>query len=182
MITQADNSSKWWTNLHLGFMGYAVPVLLVASALQNAFTLAALVGMHKGIRRKTRALFIALAVTDLYNLLVWYGVGAFADYGLRYLTHGAFYFRAFSENETVCKLFRGLGYFGIYCSHWLYVLVNADRLLAVVTPHRVQRYNISRYLLLMISLFVVGGIITAGSTAFIYRVKQLAGLGGVYVL
>lgn len=161
----------WWSSLHHAFVGYVLPVLLLVSTLQNLFTLAALCGTRQGIGRTTRALFMALAITELYNLLMWYGLQGIADYGLHYLTHGNFYFRAISQNNIVCKTLRALGYFGVYCSHWLYVLVNIDRLLAVLTPQRTNFYRSHRCLLMLIVLLLIGGLLNGIFIALLYHVK-----------
>lgn len=163
--------SAWWTGIYYAFVGYVLPILLLVSVLQNAFTLAALVKMHHGIGRKTRSLFMALAVVDLFNLFLWYGVQGIADHGLYYLTSGNFYLRAVSEEDVFCKSVRGLSYFGLYCSNWLYVLVNVDRLLAVVTLHRAYRSRAGRCLQFLISSILIGGLVTGGYVAFIYRIR-----------
>ena len=102
----------------------------------------------------------------------------FADFGLNYLTNGTFYLRALNESDFVCKPLRGLGYFGLHCSHWLYVLVNADRLLAVLMPHRSQRSRKRRCLMLLAGLLLISGILTGGFSAFMYRVNNSVAVGG----
>lgn len=174
--------SSWWKSLHHAFVGYGLPVVLVVSTLQNSFTLVALIGMRRGIGRTTRTLFMALAVADLFNLVVWYGLQGVADYGIHYLTHGEFYLRAISQNEIVCKSVRGLGYFGLYCSNWLYVLVNADRLFAVLTPHRACRYRTRRCLLFSIVPLFIGGLLTGGLCAFLYHVKHSTAFRGLFLI
>ena len=182
MSTKNDTASQWWSNLHYTFLGYIVPVVLVFSALQNGFTLVVLLRMNKGMWYTTRGLFMALAVADLFNLLTHYGLEGFADFGLHYLTHGAFYLRCVNESDTVCKPLRGFGYFWLHCSHWLYVLVNADRLLAVLTPHHAHRYRMKLCIVLSGGPLIALGLITAGFSSLVYRVKPSAAAGGELVI
>ena len=173
-MIEAVTPSKLLPTFHFPLLDYVVPVVVVASTLQNLFTIVTLFGMHRGIGRTTRALFMALAITDLFNMLIWYGPAAFANYGLRFLTSGTFYIPDLSHYEVFCKLLPALGYFGLFCSHWLYVLVNADRLIAVLRPHRSQRIRIRQRLQLPIGLLIFVGFLTAGLTALLNSVNQLA--------
>ena len=177
-MSQMLSPSELWANFHYIFVSYLLPVVLIIGILQNSFTLAALIGVHKGIGRTTRALITALALADIFNLILWYGLSGFADFGLNYLTNGTFYLRALYESDFVCKPLRGLGYFGLHCSHWLYVLVNADRLLAVLMPHRSQRSRKRRCLMLLAGLLLISGILTGGFSAFMYRVNNSVAVGG----
>ena len=174
-------ASQWWTNLHYAFLGYIIPVVLVFSTLQNGFTLVALLRMNKSMSYTTRVLFMALAVADLFNLLIHYGLEGFADFGLHYLTNGAFYFRIVNESDVVCKPLRGLGYFWLHCSHWLYVLVNADRLLAVLTPHHAHRYRSKLCIVLMGGPLIALGLIITVFSYLVYEVKPSAAAGGALV-
>ena len=181
-MIEAVTPSKLWPTFHFPLLDYVVPVVVVASTLQNLFTIVTLFGMHRGIGRTTRALFMALAITDLLNLLIWYGTAAFANYGLRLLTSGTFYIRDLFQYEVFCKSLPALGYFGLFCSHWLYVLVNGDRLIAVLRPHRSQRVRIRKRLQLPICLLVFLGLLTAGLTALLNCVNQLAEPSGVLLI
>ena len=182
MSTKNETASQWWTNIHFVFLGYIVPVVLVVSALQNGFTLVALFRMNKGMWYTTRALFMALAVADLFYLLIWYGVEGFADFGLHYITNGELYLHIVNESDAVCKPLRGFGFFWLHCSHWLYVLVNADRLLAVLTPHHAHRYRTRLCIVLSGGPLIALGLITAGFSSLVYRVKPSAAAGGALVI
>ena len=177
-----SNSSlalEWWMISHYAFAAYVLPAVLLTSVLENAFTLVSLLTMRQGIGRITHALFIALAVADLFNLFVWYGLIIFADYGLRHLTGGAFSLSAVNKYDAVCKPLRGFGFFANHCSHWLYVLVNAERLFAVLTPHRAHHWRTKRCLLLPIGAVIFAGLFAGGFSAKMYRVKPSAALGGI---
>lgn len=181
-MIQSENFSILWINFHQAFVSYVVPLVLVASTLQNLFTIATLIGMNKGIARTTRAILMTLAIADLFNMLVWYGVSLFANYGLYYLTRGTFYSRDIFSNEIACKLVPALGYFGLYCSHWLYVLVNADRAIAVLKPHRSQRSRIRQRLQAPIGIIVFFGLLTAGLVALLNQVNPSATASGMRTL
>lgn len=163
-----------WTSFDLDFVKYMVPVVVVVSTLQNMFAIATFFGMNKGIGHKTRTLFMALAITDLFNILVWYGVAAFANHGLYNLSEGTFYFNDIFQNEIACKLLPALGHFGLFCSHWLYVFVNADRVIAVLRPHRSQRSRIRHRLRLAIGFLIFVGLLTAVLTALLNSANVLA--------
>lgn len=169
-----------WKSFNLEFVGYVVSVVLVMCTLQNMFAIATFFGMHKGIGHTTRSLFMALAFTDLFNILIWYGVAAFANYGLNYLSGGAFYYSDIFQNEIACKLLPSLGHFGLFCSHWLYVLVNADRVIAVLRPHRSQRCRIRHRLRPAIGLLIFVGLLTAGLTAILNHTSPLAATRGTF--
>lgn len=171
-MSQVISLPEPWTNVHYKYVSYVLPVVLIVGILQNSFTMAALIRVHKGIELTTRLLLMALAATDISNLLVWYGLEGFADFGLNYMTNGSFYFRAVYESDFVCKPLRGLGYFGLHCSHWLYVLVNADRLLVVLMPYRSHRYYRERFLLLLSGILMAIGLITTGFSTLMYSVKH----------
>lgn len=125
---------------------------------------------------------MALAVADLFSLLIFYGLEGFADFGLQYLTQGAFYLRIVNESNAICKTLRGFGYFWLHCSHWLYVLVNADRLLAVVIPHHANRFRKKLCMVLSAGPLSALGLIIAIFSSIVYRVKPSAAAGGAIVI
>lgn len=180
ILFQTDSPSNLSTTsiFDLPIMSYVVLVVLMASTFQNMFTLATLLGMRKGIGRTTRSLFIALALTDLYNMFVWYGVAAFAKYGLYFLTGGSFYFLDISHNIIACKSLPAMGYLGIFCSHWLYVFVNVDRLVAVLRPHRSQRSRIQQRIRKIVVLLLFISLLTSGLTALLNTVNDLSEVNG----
>lgn len=169
---------EWWANSHYAFAAYVLPAVIVISALENAFTLVALLTMRHGIGRITHALFVGLAVADLFDLFTWYGLTIFADYGLRYLTGGAISLSAVNQYDAVCKSLRGVGFFANHCSHWLYVLVNAERVFAVLSPHRAHRWRTKRCLILPIGAVIVSGLLTGAFSAKMYSVKPSPAIGG----
>ena len=180
-MLQATSPPEWWINSHFAFAAYVLPAVLIASALENAFTLAALLSMRQGIGRTTRTLFMVLGIADLLNLLAWYSMAVFGEHGLRYLTHGEFYFRAINERDVACKTVRSIGFLTTHCSHWLYVLVNAERLLAVLLPHRSTRFRKPSCLFLPIGMVLIGGLLCAGFSAIMYNVKPSAAYEGATI-
>ena len=174
-MSQAISSPDWWINSHYAFAAYVLPFVLVACVLQNAFTLAALFSIRHGIGSTTRAIFIALAVANMLNLLAWYTIAVFGNHGLRYLTHSQFYFRALI---VACKTMRAIGFFASHCSHWLYVLLNSERLFAMLVPHRASRFRKSNCLLLPFGVTFVSGLVCAGFCAFMYNVRPCTANGG----
>ena len=171
-------SAFWWEKSHYAFSAYVLPGILVVSLLENTFALTVLILMRKGIGQRTRALFIALTVSDIFNLFVWYGLTLFADYGLRHLTGGTIYLSSVNQNVAFCKALRAIGFFTNHCSDWLYVLVNSERLLSVLTPHRAHNRRSKSCLLMPIGGVIFAGIFIAGFSAFMYSVKPSAALGG----
>ena len=177
-MSHAISSPDWWINSHYAFAAYVLPLGLMASGLHNAFTLAALFSKRHGIGSTTRAIFIALAIANLLNLLAWYTIAVFGNHGLRYLTHSQFYFRAINESVVACKTIRAIGFFASHCSHWLYVLLNSERLVAMLVPHRARRFRSSKCLVLPFGVTLVSGLVCAGFCAFMYNVKPCAAFGG----
>ena len=178
---QQNLATHWWAQSHNVFITHVLPAVLVVSTMENLFTLATLLIMRHSIERTTRALFIAIAVIDLFNLFLWYGVSMFGDHGLRSLTSGAFYLRFLTEIDAVCKSVRALNYLGLFCSNWLYVLVNIDRVVAVIEPHRSQRCITPSRLLMLFCSVLACGLLCAVFSVIMYRVKASAALPGVYL-
>ena len=124
-----------WGNFHLTFVGYVLPVVMFASFLENLFSLVILIVLKFGIGRTTKLLFILLTIADIGNLTLFYGLNYLATHSLKVLTNGRFCLTSVLENYFACKLVRGLAFFAMHNLNWLYVLINAERLVAVCFPH-----------------------------------------------
>ena len=75
--------------------GVLLPVVCVASLLENAIAIAVLLRVRtgrNGIGATSRAYYIVLAVADIGNLVFLQLGKQFAEYGLRYLTGGRLFF------------------------------------------------------------------------------------------
>ena len=80
---------------HFMLFGVLLPVVCVASLLENALAIAVLLRVRSGrngIGATSRAYYIVLAVADIGNLLFLQLGKQFAEYGLRYLTGGRLFF------------------------------------------------------------------------------------------
>ena len=163
---------SWFRNSYLFLCSYGLVVILPISILQNFFALLILCRMRKGIGSTTRRLFVMLSIFDLFNLLFYYGLGIFADYGIGFLTSDRISIDFVNTNQIACKLTRSGSHFGIFLLNWTYFLVNVERLVAVRMPQRAKRWCRSKNILFCIFLIFIFGILCSAPTAYVYNVKQ----------
>ena len=128
-------TSIFWENIHLKFTCFVLPAVILASFLENLFSLIILLNVKSGIGRTTKFLFIQLTLADIANLTCFYGLNYLAIDSLKIITDGRFYLKLVLENNIACKLARGMSFFTMHTLNWLYVLINVERFFAVCFPH-----------------------------------------------
>ena len=114
---------------------YGLPISIILQETEAVITFYVFYSLRSGLGQSTKLLFIALTSFDILASILWYGLNIFGDYGIGLLTTNAFKSIP-TFNIVVCKSFRGTGFFSLYCLNWIYVVMNIERLLAIVKPHR----------------------------------------------
>lgn len=158
-IQSNTSTSIVWGNIHLKFVGYVLPFVIFAAFLENLFSLVILIILKSGIGKTTKFLFILITIADIGNLTCFYGLNYIAIHSLNVLTGGRFYLSSVLENYIVCKSVRGVAFFTMHNLNWLYVLINAERLVAVCFPHQAKRlFSIQKCTLYVFLILVIGSI------------------------
>lgn len=163
--------SSIFKDLYLFLCSYGLAFILPISLFQNLFALITLFRIRKGIGNTTRILFVMLSISDILNLLFYYGLGIFADYGIGYLTANRISIDFVNTNAIACKITRAGSHFVIFFLNWNYLLVNVERLVAVRMPQQAKHWCTTRNITLPISFIFLLGLFCSAPTAYVYRVK-----------
>ena len=175
-------SQAQWGNFTYYFCALVLPVVCVVGLLENALSIWALVriGPSGSIGPTSRLYYMALAALELGNLIVYYLVNLFGttrvylkcvlysselvlrpgDYGLHFITNGAFYWVWETSPRTawVCHLFKACFFYFPHIINWTYLLLNVERFCAVTFPLHTKRWFTVHSNLYYLALFSITGI------------------------
>jgi hypothetical protein len=87
----------------------------------------------EGVAKSSRVYYVALAIADLIALMGFHFFVFFLDDDLRYLSANTVYV-AIESNNPLCKYMQASIYFAEHADNWLYVVLCAERLVAVKFP------------------------------------------------
>ena len=101
-----------------------------------------------------RFLYTVLAIANLGTIVFTYLTSTFAEYGLFFVTGGRTYLNAVDTTVWGCKLMRASNLFSPHVLNWTYLILNLERLYAVLRPLDAHVRWVRQYMLIiMLSKF-----------------------------
>lgn len=170
-------SEKLYQNKRAPFIefylaAYGLPFIIILGEIEAAFTFWIFYSLRSGIGRTTKILFISLTCFDILASVLFYGLNIFGDLGIGLLfSNSSIIITTF--NNILCKSIRGTGFFALHCLNWIYVLINFERLLAIINPNLKKILFSVKFLKVYIYLLIIIGILSSIYTSYLYELRPV---------
>jgi hypothetical protein len=125
----------------------------------------------EGVARSARVYYVSLAIGDLITLMGVHLFVFYLDEDLRYMSGNTVYL-ATGSNDALCKCMQASFYFADHVDNWLYVLLCAERLVAVNYPIKARtlfnQRNAIKVVLVIVLMASPTACLSALATGSIY--------------